>query len=144
MKKYYLVVILLFVFIFQSCESSTEVNLSSYSKSTIDTMDDYQFPNGTYYIYNFSTSSETVKPEEEIEKLLENNIIVNQVWYRNPLNGCSPPGAGWTTRTIYRATFLVLLKNPDDEISNEKYSKLSEAPYIGCGYYVINFKLKYQ
>jgi hypothetical protein len=86
MKKYYLILMTLSSLIFQSCESSTEVNLDSYSKSTIDTMGDYQFPNGTYYKYNFSSLDETIKPEEEIEKLLKNNIIVNQVWYRSPLN----------------------------------------------------------
>jgi hypothetical protein len=141
MKIYYLVIILLFLFIFQSCESSTGISLDSYSKSTIDTMDDYQFSNGTYYTYKFSSLSETVNAEAEIEKLLAKNIIVNQVWYRGPLNGCRPPGAGHTTRTMYKATFLVLLRNPYGEISDEKYSKLTKEPNISCGYYVLNYKL---
>lgn len=142
MKKYYLIISILCSFLYQSCESITETNLGSYSKNTIDTMENYQFPSGTYYTYNFSSLDETVSSEKEIEKFLEKNIIVSQTWYRSPLNGCSPPGAGWTTRTMYRATFLVLLKNPNDEISNEKYSKLTNEPNISCGYYVINYKLK--
>ncbi len=140
MKNYFFAIFVLLAFLFQSCKSSTEINLSSYSKSTIDVMNNYNFPSGTYYKYNFSSYNENIDAENELEKFLKENIIIEQAWYRSPLNGCSPPGAGWTTRAMYPATFLVLLRNSDDEISDEKYSKLTNNPNISCGYDVINYR----
>ncbi len=142
MKKYLILIILSFIFFLQHCESNPEFYSSSYSKSTVNTMDNYQFPTGTYFKYNFSSLSETIDCENEIERLKEESVVVKQAWYRSPLYGCSPPGSGWTTNTMYGAVFLVLLENPNDSISDEKYSTLTYAPNIGCGYEVTTYKLK--
>ena len=142
MKKYLTLILLSFSFFLQHCESNSEFYSNSYSKSTINTMDNYQFPTGTYYKYNFSSLNETIDCENEIERLKEESVVVKQAWYRNPLNGCSPPGSGWTTNTMYGAVFLVLLENPNDSISDIKYSNLTYAPNISCGYKVTTYKLK--
>lgn len=142
MKQFLILVLLSFTFFFQQCESNTGFDTRLYSKSIVNTMDNYQFPSGTYYTYNFSSLSEKLDCDYEIKRLEDENVIVKQAWYRSPLNGCSPPGSGWTTRTMYRAVFLVLLENPNDSISDDKYSILTSAPNIGCGYEVTMYKLK--
>lgn len=130
------------LFGFQSCESSTDANLATYTKDTIDAMDNYEFPEGTYYKYDFSSLSETIEPVKEIDKFIEKGITLKQAWYRSPKNGCSPPGSDWVTTAMYSAVFIILLKNPDDEISDENYSKLIYEPSISCGYNVVTYMLK--
>lgn len=144
MKQYLILILILlsFTLFFQHCESNTGFDTRLYSKSTVNTMDNYQFPSGTYFKYNFSSLSESLDCENEIDRLEAENVGVKQAWYRGPLNGCSPPGSGWTTHTMYGAAFLVLLENPNDSISDEKYSILTYAPNIGCGYEVTTYKLK--
>ena len=142
MKKYSLIVVLFLMFTFQFCESTTDTIPYSYSKTVIDDINDYQFPEGNYYSYKFSSYNENMEPVEEIERLRNKNIIVDQVWYRSPQNGCTPPGSTLTTRTMYSAVLLMKLQNSNDQLIDEKYSKVNYKPSISCGYNVDSYKLK--
>lgn len=139
MKKYFLILFLLLML--QNCESTSDSSEYIYSKSTIENTNEYQFPSGTYYLYKTSSSNKSINPLEEIARLGKKGFIVKQAWYRGPLIGCKPPGAGWTTKTIYSAYFMVNFLDDNYDLSDEKYSKLNIAPFVPCGYYVDSYTL---
>jgi len=136
----FLIFCLLF-FVFSSCEPiNYKIDLSSYKTETLESLTNYQFPEGYYYTYNFSSLEDVIDPSAEIERLISENIIVNHAWYRVHRNGCG--NGSWTTHTMYRSVFLICVPKENQNILNENYNNLTAYSPIPCGRDVLHFELK--
>ena len=135
-----LLTIFLFLLIF-GCESVNTIDIDDYDKNTLNTLEDYQFPQGAYYTYSFSSLDEVINPSEEINRLLSKNILVNHAWYRVHRNGCDV-GSGGNTNTMYKSVFLVCLYSDNQRILNENYNRLSSYSKIPCARNVLHYELK--
>jgi len=130
----------LFLLIF-GCESINTIDITDYEKNTLETLEDYQFPQGAYYTYAFSSLDEVIDPSEEINRLISKDIIVNHAWYRIHRNGCDV-GSGGTTHTMYKSVFLVCIYSDNQRILNENYNSLSSSSKIPCARNVLHYELK--
>lgn len=129
------------LFLIFGCESINTIDINDYNKSTIETIEDYQFPQGAYYTYVFSSVDETIDPAEEINRLISKDIIVNHAWFRIHRNGCDV-GTGGKTATMYKSVFLVCMYSDNQRILNENYNRLSSSSKIPCAHNVLHYELK--
>jgi hypothetical protein len=113
----------------------------NYSEEYIESMSNYQFPEGMYYYYDFSSLYETINVQSELERLRKNFVFVYEAWYRGPRNGCSPPGSNWTTTTMYKARLVVYMPIKNDKILDENYKIQTSPSKIPCGYNVYHYFL---
>jgi hypothetical protein len=143
MKRYYFIISLfaLIILIFVSCEGTTEELGSTYTMTLENHSQGYTYPPGYYYEYKVATYDDRVNPLEIFNLLKKENIVVEEAWYRQYLNGCQPPGSTGITRTIYPNVLIVRLANSNKDIVNYKFVGLKLPQPIPCGYKVRRYQL---
>jgi len=130
---------MLFVF---NCEGNLENTGPIYTRITEDHSQGYIYPPGYYYEYKVITHDDKINPLEMFFLLSEENIIVEEAWYRQYLTGCKPPNSQGMTTTIYPNILIVRLALPEDKIELYKFKSLNLPNPIPCGYRVSRYRLK--
>ena len=142
MKKYLVfILMILLLMICASCEGNFGKSDSTYFLTKEDHSRGYTYPVGHYYVYAVATYDEQVQPITVFHSLEADNIIVKEGWYRPYLTGCSAPGSGRTTTSIYSNVLIVRLDEAKDSILKHKFRVLGSPQPIACGYDVSHYML---
>jgi hypothetical protein len=161
-KKIILAVLILVIFCFgliciMSCfnrndvkDKKSEVKPVDNIKYNISTINfnenpDY-FKSGVYYQYNFSDDlievSKELNLDSVFEELLNNNIIIEEVWYKSYKSSCCPSENGICMEAIVFPELIVKMIDENYEIEKFNFIK-KEIPDIGwCAHNVIHYVFK--
>ena len=102
----------------------------------------YVYPqNGVFHKYVSKSFNERIDPLKTLNELKDHNILVIDSWFRDGMNGCSPPGSNSYTQTIYPPVFIVMLEKSNPDIESYDFEILEDPKPIPCGYVVERFVL---
>ena len=109
----------------------------------LDYLDPATMPDsGFYFTYQFSQDHKSIaNVESMLSDLYSRGFDILIAWYRQETNGCNPPGSTFTTTTIYRPQFFILVGKSDPGLARFRFREIATVPKF-CPYSITEYTIQ--
>lgn len=128
----------------QFLESKEENIKDKYTLTVVENSDNLNFPDsGVYYEYQFEkeyAQSNLSLPNADsiFEKLIVNNINIEEAWYKKDASSCHPPGSEVSLPVVVSPALIIKVSTESSDLEKMGFQK-TENPSLGACVYSIRY-----